>query len=449
MKKLFTLFILCLPMVFQAQDKDYQVLDEIIAVVGDELILRSEFVAQKAQALSSGYSSSADLDCSIFENLLFENLLLHQAKLDSVEVSEAQIQSELERRIQVFSERMQGEDKLEEFYGKSIAEIKAEFYEVIKDQMIMQTAQGQITSEFSLTPADVTDFFNQIPSDSLPYINSQVEMSQIMIKPVPSEAEVQRVKDKLNEYREAVLAGEKSFASLAILYSDDLGSGSKGGDLGMVGKGRMVSEFEAVAYNLGEGEISQAFETEFGYHIMQMMKREGNLYQARHILLTPKILGPDLEKAKSRLTEIQEILATDTITFEQAALKFSEDEGTKHNNGTMINPSTGSIRFEMSEIDPSLFFVVDKLKIDEISEPVLIKSQTGKEAYRIVKLRYRSEPHKANLKDDYQLIQNMAESAGSEGVVNDWINDKLGGTYIKISDDFKDCNFQNPWFKNP
>jgi len=438
-----------LPLLLLGQEKDYQVLDKIIAVIGDEIVMHSDYVSQKAQALSSGYADSPELGCSIFENLLFENLLLHQAKLDSVVVSEAQIQSELDRRIQVFSERMQGVDNLEAFYGKSIAEIKAEFYSVIKDQMTIQTAQGSITQDFSLTPADVTDYFNGLDQDSLPYINSEVEISQILIKPIPSEEEIQRVKDQLNKIRENVLKGDKSFTTAAIVNSEDPGSASKGGDLGMAGKGRMVPEFEAIAYNLGEGEISQVFETEYGYHIMQMIERNGDLYNARHILIIPKIYAADLEKSKVRLNEIQEILEMDSLTFEEAALEYSEDEGTKHNNGTMINPSTGSVRFEMSEIDPSMFFIIDKLKVNETSEPVLIKSQNGKEAYRIVKLRYRSEPHKANLKDDYQLIQNMAEAEGSAQVVDEWIKDKIGNTYIKIGDDFKDCDFQNQWIKNP
>lgn len=428
-----------------AQEADYQIIDEIIGVVGDEIIMHSSFVAQKGQALSSGFPNNEELDCSLMENLLYEKLLLHQAKLDSVEVSEAQIQGELDRRIAVFSERLGGEDKLAEFYEKSIAEIKREFYQVIKDQMIIQTMQGQITSEVNLTPADITDFYEGLNKDSLPYINSQVEVSQILIKPVPSEQEIKKVTDRLNEFRRDVLSGDKDFTTMAVLYSEDPGSAAKGGELGKVGKGVMVPEFEAIAYNLGEGEISQVFKTDFGYHIMQMIERDGERYNARHILMIPKIAQADLNTSKERLMEIKSMLDTDTISFAKAALEYSEDEGTKHNNGLMINPATGSTRFETSEVDPQLFFVIDKLEVGEVSDPVLIKSQTGQEAYRIVRLRYRSEPHQANLKDDYQLIKQMAENEASQKVIDEWIKERVVSTYVWVHDKHKDCTFDNDW----
>ncbi len=449
MKRILFVVLLCLPTFIFGQPTDYQVLDKIIAVVGDEIILHSDLMTQKAQALSAGVANSPELECSILENLLFENLLLHQSKLDSIEVSESQIQSELDRRIAVFSQQMGGEDKLIEFYDKSIIEIKLEFYDLIKDQLLIQTQQGSITSEFNLTPADVTDYFDAFNKDSLPYVNAEVEVSQIMIKPQWSTSEIKRVKDKLNEFRTSVLDGSKEFSTLAVLYSEDPGSAAKGGELGVVGKGVMVPEFEAVAYNLAEGDISQVFESDFGYHLMQMIKREGETYNVRHILLIPKVLQEDLDIAKDSLLTIIDMVKTDTISFEKAALMYSEDEGTKHNNGLMINPSTGSIRFEMNEIDPAIFFVIDKLKVGEISDPVLVRGNAGKEAYRIMKLRYRSEPHKANLRDDYQLIQSMAENALSGDVVSEWITERRMNTYVHIDADYQNCTFGNQWIKMP
>jgi peptidyl-prolyl cis-trans isomerase SurA len=424
--------------------KDYQTLDAVMAVVGDEIILYSDIEIQKAQLLSSGFAPSADLECQVVESLLFEKLMLHRAKVDSVEVGEEIIQGEMDRRIAMFSEQLGGEDKLAAYYGKSIPEIRAEFHDAIQEQLLIQNVQQSMVGSLRITPDDVEEFYKSMPVDSIPLIDSEVEVSQIVIKPKPSEEEIQKVKDRLNTYREEVMAG-KDFTTLAVLYSEDPGSAVKGGELGLVGRGRMVTEFEQVAYNLKEGEVSKVFKSDFGYHIMQMIERKGDLYNARHILLKPKLKSSDLQEAKERLEEIAELIATDSLTFQQAAAEYSDEESTRNNNGLIINPNTGSIRFPVDQLDPQLFLVIDKLNVGDISNPVVMQSPTGDQAYRLVKLRYRSEPHRANLQDDYQMLQEMTRSNLQGQATDKWLKKYIAITYVRLDEELGDCVFNNGW----
>ncbi|NND93430.1 MAG: peptidylprolyl isomerase [Flavobacteriales bacterium] len=438
-------FIAVSTLQLQAQ-KDYQVLDEIIAVVGNEIILLSDLETQKAQLLSSGQNIQGDLDCQVLEALLYENLLLHQAKVDSVDVSADRVESELDRRINMFSQQLGSAEKLEEFYGKSIAEIRNEFYEAIEQQLMVQTMQQNIVADITVTPADVEEFYNSIPEDSIPLIESEVEVSQILIKPKPSEAAIKKVKDQLEGFRSDALGG-RDFATMAILYSEDPGSSPKGGELGLAGRGQMVSEFEQVAYNLDEGEISHVFKSDFGYHLMEMIERKGDFYNARHILLKPKLTSNDLQKAKEKLEEVKSLIMSDSLTFAEAALKYSDDEGTRNNNGIIINPNSGSIRFPMNELDPQIFLVIDKMDVGEISEPSIMRSLQGDQAYRIVKLRFRSEAHKANLVEDYQLLQEMTRNSFTDTAVENWLTGSIDKTSIRIDDELGECDFSQNWNK--
>jgi len=434
--------LLC-SLVMSAQ-KEYQTLDAVMAVVGNETILLSDIEIQKGQLLQSGYQPSADMDCQVLESILFEKLLLHRARIDSVEVGEDQVQSELDRRVAMFAEQLGGEENLESYYGKSIAEIRVEFHDALEEQLMVQQVQQGITAGLRITPSDVEEFYASIPADSIPLIDSEVEVSQIVIKPEPSDSEIQRVKDRLNGFRDEVLAG-KDFETLAVLYSEDPGSAVKGGELGLVGRGRMVTEFEQIAYNLKEGEVSKVFKSDFGYHFMQMKERKGDLYNARHILIKPKLSSADLQEAKVELEKIAELITSDSLTFQQAALTYSDEESTKNNNGIIINPNTGSIRFPVDELDPQLFLVVDKLEVGEMSAPVIMRSPAGDQAYRIVKLRYRSEPHRANMKDDYQLLQEMTRRGLSDEAVSTWLEKYIKTTYIRLDGDLNECEFEHDW----
>jgi peptidyl-prolyl cis-trans isomerase SurA len=427
-----------------AQQK--KVIDEVIAVVGNEIILHSDIETQKLQAKQQGIALNKKTECLIVEQILLEKLLLNQAKVDSIPVNEQQVQSELERRIRYFVSQIGSEEKLEEYYRKSILEIKDEFHDLIEDQIRIQGMQAKINEDVNITPGEVQTFFNSIPKDSLPYINAKIEMAQIVIKPEISQEEKDATRNRLLDFKKQIEGG-KSFASLAVLYSQDPGSATKGGDLGFVSRGMMVSEFDAVAARLQEGALSEVFETQFGFHLMELKERRGEQYNSRHILLKAKITANDMVKAENKLDSISKLIAADSLTFEMAASKFSDDETTKNNGGKLVNQGDGSTEFDMKGVDAQLALTVDKLEIGQISDPVSMQGPDGNQAFRIVKLINRTEPHVANLKDDYLLIKNVATNKLQQESMNEWTSLTIGSTFIKLDDSFKDCTFQQKWFK--
>jgi len=421
-------------------------LDRIVAVVGNELILESDiellYHSQEEVALQS--VSKEQAKCIILEDHLFQKLLISQAKVDSVEVSADQIDDELDRRMRFFVSQVGSEKELEAYYGKSIAEMKGEFRERIENQLLVQKMRAKTTENVTITPAEVKAYFDGIPQDSLPYINSEIEIAQIVKMPPISEEEKQRVKDKLEGLRKRIVNGE-SFGDLAYMYSEDPGSAKKDGELGAVDRGALVPEFEAVAFNLKGDEVSELIETEFGYHIMQLIERIGNRVNVRHILVIPKVSSADLTNARIMLDSLQQSLLTDTLTFDEIAEKFSDDVATKLNGGKLLNPQTGSTKFEPTEIEPMLLFTIDKLKVGQVSEPVLMRTADGKQAYRLVKVTKRTDPHRASLKLDYQKIQAAALEEKKSHAITRWIAKKQGDTYIKIDPAFKGCTFTNSW----
>ena len=430
---------------FNSYAQDMQLIDKIIGVVGDEIILLSDHKVQKGELISRG--ATGEIDCLVMENLLFEKLMLNQAKIDSIEISDEQVELELEQRMLYFTQQFGSEEKLEEFYGKSVEKIKAEFRNLLKDQMLTQRMQSRLTATAYVTPADVENYFNKIPKDSLPLIGSEVELAHIVIKPEPSKDEMRRAEERANELRREVLNG-KDFALVATLYSDDPGSAAKGGDLGEARKGMMVSQFEAMAYNLDIGEVSPVFETDFGFHFMQLTDRRGEIYQSRHVLIKPEISQEDIGSSIAMLDSIAELIVNDSLTFKEAAKKYSDDEDSKFSAGVILNPSTRSVRFAVQDVDPQMFFVIDKLGVGEISEPVILQNPDGSQAFRILKLNARTDPHQANMVDDYQLIQEMARQEISQKSVYDWVNSTAKRTYIRIGDEFNGCPFDNQWSLN-
>lgn len=421
-----------------------KLLDQIVAVVGNQIVKQSDIDNQlqqiKKQLIEQGDTSEIS-PCQILEDLVFEKLMLDQAQKDSIIISEAQVESELDRRIRFFVMQIGSEKKLEEYYGKSINEIKDEFRSSIKNQLLTQQMQQKIVGNITVTPTEVRAFYNRFPKDSLPFVNAEVEIGHIVVQPTISKEAKIEAKEKINNLRERILKGE-NFSTLAVLYSEDPGSARKGGELGLVPRGTFVPEFEATAYNLKQGEVSKIIETEFGFHILQLIERRGEQINVRHILITPKFDGSDLLKAKNKIDSIHAMLKTDTITFAEAAMQYSDDESTKDNGGLLINPQTNTTRFEMNQIDPSLFFVIDKLKVGEFSEPQIFQTQGGKQAYRILYLKTRTEPHRANLKDDYQRLQEAALSFKQNEMTRKWIGKKLQTTYLKIIPEYTSCNFE-------
>jgi len=305
--------------------------------------------------------------------------------------------------------------------------------------------QGKIVGEVKVTPSEVNNFFAKIPADSIPEVGSEYELGQIVKKPPVSEAERKIVKEKLNTLRDRILKGE-SFTALAALYSEDPGSAKKGGELGMTPRGELVPEFEAVAFNLTKDEISPVIETKYGFHIIQLIERKGGYVNVRHILMRPKVSLEDLIKAKTLLDSVFLLIKSKKMTFEDAAAKFSDDDS-RSNGGSIINPNNQSTKFEADEIDQSIFFTVDKLEVGQISSPVVMKTEDDQQAYRILYLKKRSSPHRANLKDDYDKIQNIALEQKRNDVINKWITNQLQKTYINILDEYRDCQYVHPWVK--
>ena len=450
MRKVLTAYFLCFLAFAAAAQDEPQTIDKVIAVVGGNITLQSELETQYLQMLSSGYEPNDDTRCILFEELLYGNLLLHRAKIDSLAVSDGEVEDELSRRLEYFIAQLGSQEKLEEYYEKSILEIKDEFRELIKEQLLSQRMQQGITGDIKVTPAETRSYFNKIPKDSLPYINTEIEIGRIMRRPEITKDQKATARGKAEELRQRVLDGE-SFRALAILYSEDPGSSKNGGDLGFFERGMMVPEFDAIAFRLKEDSVSEVFETSFGFHFMEMMERRGEQINVRHILIRPKTSELDLEKARVFLDSIHELINNKKMTFAEAAEKFSDDEESNQNGGMMFNPMTGAPVFDMDQlgsIDQRLFLTIEKLEPGEISKAVKSQSPDGKESYNLYYLKSKTEPHVANMQDDYQRIQQAALAEKKNRVIEKWINDKAAATYIRIDDSFKDCPFAHRWDKN-
>lgn len=422
---------------------DKILLDKVVAVVGSNVILYSEIENEYMQSQLQGTAKGFSSRCAIMEELMFQKLLLDQAEIDSITVTDKQVESELDRRLRYFISQIGSKEKLEEYFKKSILEIKEDLRDKIEDYLLIQNVQSKLTQDIKITPSEVSDFFNSIPPDSLPFVESQLELLVIVKKPAIGNDEIEIVKEKLNSIRNRVLKGE-DFSTLANLYSEDPGSMTKGGELGFVGRGELFPEFEAAAFSLKAKEISPIVKTEKGYHIIQMIERRGEYINVRHILIIPKPSVTELSKSKKELENIVALISMDSITFERAASKYSDDPS-KLNGGKMVNPYTGETKFTPEDMDQTLFFAVDKLKIGEQSAILPFNDEDGNQAYRVILVKSRTEPHKANLKDDYPQIQNMALAFKQNKAISKWIGSKTKNTYIKIIDEFNDCKLKYNW----
>jgi len=423
------------------------IIDGIVGIVGGNVILISDIENQYMQIRSQGIiqGTAPKMKCQIFENMLFQKLLLHQAQVDSLSVTDTQVELEMDRRMRYFISQAGTPERLEEHFGKSLLEIKNELRDVIKESMLTEQEQQKITKDVTITPAEVKTFFRKLPKDSIPLINSELEIGFIMKQPLIGDAEKQAAKDKLKGFKERFTKGD-DFSTLAVLYSEDPGSSKQGGELGMFKRGEMRPEFEAAAFKLKPGEVSDIVETEDGFHLIQMIERRGEYINVRHILLQPKVSPVNLNKAKVTLDSISSLIQMKKLTFDDAVVRYSDDPS-KNNGGLMINQQTGNSKFESSQVDPKIFFVIDKLKVGEISSPVLTTDR-GKQDYRIYYLKSRTNPHKANLEEDYARIQLIALESKKMNVIDEWITNKLNTTYVAIMDDFRNCTFQRKWIKN-
>jgi len=440
---LIALFILALPLFIFAQEE--VVIDQVVAVVGKNIILESDIENQYYQyRMQSGIiGGGSSVRCQMLESLLFQKLLLNQAEVDSIVISDLQIEQTMDQRLRYFISQLGSRERFEEYYGKSIEEFKDEFRSDIENQLKVEQAQSTIVLDVTVTPSEVKSFFRGIPTDSIPLVNSTVEISEIVRTPPISLEQKLAIKDRLRGLRERVIAGE-SFATLAILYSEDPGSAKKGGELGFYGRGELYKEFEAIAFKLEGDEVSEIVETQAGFHIIQLIERKGEYVNVRHILLKTKVSPIDLAMAKAYLDTVSNLVKIDSLSFEEAVLEYS-DADNKNSGGLLINPMTGTSNFEMSQLDPQVSFVIDKLQEGEVSKPVIMEAEDGRQAYRLLYLKTRTLPHRANMQEDYDLIQQWALEEKKAEAFQEWIAKKAQKTYIKITDKFRQCEFESDW----
>lgn len=438
-----------------SQNRQPQVIDKVVAVVGKNIILQSDVENQYLQMrLQNGVTGSAQsMRCEILEELLLQKLMLNQAEMDSITATDDQVEAELDRRIQYFVERMGSQEKLEEYFNKTITEIKDEVRRAARESLLQEQVRNKIVENVQVTPNEVKSFYRSLPQDSLPMVDAQYEIVQIVKRPPVSLDEKLQVKDRLYQIRKRILEGESSFSTMAVLYSEDPGSAKKGGELGLTGRGIFASEFESVAFNLRDGEISDVVETEFGFHIIQLIERRGNMVNCRHILLTAKVPVEALEKAQSELDSVSRAIRNGEITFEEACLKFSDDDS-KSNGGYITNVATGAKRMSINEMHElenyypeykNLPFVISRLGIDEVSDPLPMTTNEKKDAFRLVMVKKKIDAHKANLKDDYSLIQAWALNMKKQEALGKWVTNKASKAFLRIDDNFKDCNFYYDW----
>lgn len=427
---------------------DSLIIDKVVAKIGGEYVLYSELMSTYKYQLEKNPLMDESALCPLLEQIIAQKLLINQAKLDSIEVSPEEIESQLDYRISNILRMMNGdEERFQEFYGKTIYEVKEGFRDDIEQQLLAERIQQKLIGSVSITPKEVVTFFNKIPVDSLPYLNAEVELSELVLVPEINAEERQLALDKMTGIRDRIVAGE-DFAALAQKYSQDQGSGSQGGDLGWQKRGSFVTEFEAAAFNLSIGELSEVVETEFGFHIMELLGRRGNTLHLRHILIKPNITYADLEKTEKKLDSLRQLIVADSLDFNYAIKLYGYDEvQSYHNNGRMINPTTGDAYFETGDLPYEVYFEIENMKVSDVSNVIEYTDPSGQKLYRIVKLEAQSDPHIANLQQDYSRIQRYAKESKKNEYYNDWIVEKLEKTYIEVDPNFGHCDNLLKWVR--
>lgn len=426
------------------------VVDKIVAQVGDNIILLSDIESQKQQAVASGIKLNPNIQCEILEQLMYQELLVNQAKLDSLVISDEQVDAEMENRIRVIENQIGSRQEMEKFYGKTVNEIKDEFRQVIKDKLLGDEMEHNITKDITVTPKEVQEFYATIPADSIPLINSQLSFQQIVYYPAITKEDKKLAYDKLSEIRTNIQNG-KSFETQARIHSMDPGSAADGGKI-EASRGMMVPQFEAALFSLQPGEISDVFETAYGYHIVKLVSRKGDDYICRHILISPEFNALELTKAAALMDSCYTKLNKKQLTWDEAVIRYSNDESTMQNKGIITNPITGEQTWDMedlNQVDQQIFLITDAMEKGDISQPNLYMNIFDhKQGIRIVRLMDRTEPHRANLKQDYALIKRAAENDKKQRTINNWISGKINNAYIRIDEDYRSCTFKNNWIKN-
>lgn len=430
-----------------AQDN---IIDEVIWVVGEEAILRSEVEEERLRAQYEGQPIAGDPYCVIPEQLAIQKLFLHQAELDSIEVSESTVSSQVDMRMNYYISQIGSKEKMEEYFRKTSTEIREEMMTMVRNQMIIQQMQSKLTEKINPTPAEVRRYYNSLSADSLPMVPAQVEVQILSIEPAVPLEETERIKTRLREFTDRVHSGSADFSMLARLYSEDVESAKRGGELGFVGKGQLVSEFADVAFNLTDPKrVSRIVQTEYGFHIIQLIERKGERINCRHILLKPRVSAEDKVNAIGRLDSIRALVVDSGMPFEEAVARFSEDKNTLMSGGLMTNPQTGASKFEYQDLPPEIARQIYSLKEGDVSVPfVMMDKAKNKEVCVIARLKTKRDAHKANMVDDFQVIRGMLEQKLSAETIDNWIRSKQQEIYVQIDPAWRGCDFQYPgWVK--
>ena len=419
-----------------------QEIDKVIAVVGDEIVLRSEVENQYLQYISQGVTSNKELRCEILEDLMTQKLLIFSCKQDSISVTKEEIEQEVETRVNYYVDQIGSIEKVEQYFEKDIYQIKKVLSELVEDQFLIQRMQSSITKDVKITPFDVNEFYEKMDKSELPLIEDRYKLSQIIVKPKMSEDQINKLTDRLNAFRKRVLNGE-DFKVLAALYSDDPGSANNGGEIGFVSRGTFVPEFEKVAFRLKKGEVSEIVKTNFGYHIIQLIERRGDQVNVRHILLKPKYSSTSLQNARLRIDSIYNKIKNNEISFSQAIKSYSDDD-TKNNNGLLINPSNGSSTYTIAELGSSIKYLIEGLNEDDFTKPVKVESNEGS-IYRILNVVEKISSHTANLDLDYDFFQTQALNFKKQEKLDEWIEKRIKNTYVELKEIDKNCKSSYKW----
>ncbi len=443
MKKILYICVLMLALPCMAQNN---IIDEVIWIVGDDAILRSEVEEERLRAQYEGQPIAGDPYCVIPEQLAVQKLFLHQAELDSIEVSESTVSHQVDMRMNYYISQIGSKEKMEEYFRKPSSEIREEMMKSVRNQMTIQQMQQKLTSHIKPTPAEIRRYYNTLPIDSIPMMPAEVEVQILsFVPPVPIE-ETERIKSRLREFTERVVSGQADFAMLARFYSEDTESAKHGGELGFVGRGQLVPEFAEVAFALNDPKkVSRIVETEYGFHIIQLIEKHGERINCRHILLKPRVSSSDKFNALSRLDSIARVVRADSLSFEHAILMYSEDKNTVMNAGLMTNPNTGASKFEYQDLPSEVAKQIYSMNEGDISDPfVMIDPTKNKEVCAIVKLKRKTDVHRANLTDDFQTIKSMLEQKLSAEYIHEWIIKKQKEIYVQIDPRWAGCDFEFP-----
>ncbi len=430
-----------------AQDKG-ELIDKVVAVVGNEIVLHSEIESQALQYTEQGMKVGAKEKGQILEDLLFQKLLVHHAKIDSLEVGDAAIQSEIERRLEYFIQVFGSIEAFEEYFGTSVAQWKSELRDPIEEQLLAQQMQGQIDSRVRSTPAQVKAYYDQLPPDSIPLINAEIQYGMIELKPQVREEEKEATRALLDSIRTLVMRGEMPMDLAAFNYSEDPGSKYKGGCYEAVRRGQFVPEYEAAVFIAGDGAFTPVFESDFGFHFVKVNAIRGEVYNSCHVLMKPKVNDEDVVAAQVKMDSLVAAIESERISFKQAAIRYSTNEESANQGGVVSNPQTGGNRHDVTGIDPKVFFILDKLEKGEISEPSLLTDEDGVKKFVIYKMIDRIDAHRANLQLDYLLFQRQAENELRDEALSKWIKRKLDATYIWFNTDVENLPLKNRWVRS-